>query len=490
MSVNLANAFLGLGYRWPDRIAVEAPEGQHTFRELCERAARMAQQFSREGAKPGDRIGIAMMRSDEALIAVLATWFLDASALLLDFRARAAERSKLAAVLSVRMFVEDKAAPGTESYPAFRLPLNWAVEPANPSFSTPRSAGDAVAIIGVSSGTTGMPQPVALSHACLFARYAMARATPQWHTGSRLLVTTPLAFSATRKHVLSRLLDGDTVIFAPPINAPEELAELALKSHATTMLTVPAIARGLLTIAPPSTPLFPEMDWLMCCGAPMLPQEKIDVRDRLSRGFVQNYGSTMAGMITLLETSDIQMHSHTVGRPLPHVLVEILDPKGRVLPPGESGQIRVRTPGAGANLRLATGTPERESDLLVDGWIYPGDLAVLDADGFLSIVGRLSDIIIRGGVNVYPGEVEEVLTAHPAVAEAAVVAWPDKIVGEELAAFVVAKSDVTPQQLLAWCRSRLQPDKQPREIFLIERMPRNANGKLVRRELTDLLPTR
>src|SRR5262249_40209283 len=139
-----------------------------------------------------------------------------------------------------------------EPYPAFRLPADWAATPDGSGPLVPRAAGDAVAIIGVSSGTTGMPQPVGLSHTCLFARYAIARASPQWHTRSRLVVTTPLAFSATRKHVLSRLLDGDTVIFAPPINAPGELAELALKSHATSMLTVPAIARGLLAIAPPS----------------------------------------------------------------------------------------------------------------------------------------------------------------------------------------------------------------------------------------------
>jgi acyl-CoA synthetase (AMP-forming)/AMP-acid ligase II len=492
MTVNLANAFLGLAYRWPDRIAVDAPEERMTFLQLARRADLLARLLEREGAGAGDRIGIALMRSDEVLIAVLATWFIDATALIIDFRARANERSKLASALGVRMFLEDRPAPGTETYPSFRLPPAWheTVAFAGLPDRVPHAAGDAVAIIGVSSGTTGMPQPVALSHSCLFARYAIARSSPQWRAGGRFLVTTPLAFSATRKHVLSRLLDGDTVIFVPPLNDAAEIAERALKSEATSMLTVPAIARGLLDIAPASAPLFPGMDWMMCCGAPMLPQEKIDARDRLSRGFVQNYGSTMAGMITLLETADVGAHAHTVGRPLPHVLVEILDSQDRVLPAGEPGQIRVRTPGAGAELALPGNVSKRESDLIIDGWIYPGDLAVLDAEGFLSIVGRLSDIIIRGGVNIYPAEVEEVLTAHPAVAEAAVVGWPDRIVGEELAAFVVVKTQASPQELLAWCRSRLGPDKQPREIFLILAMPRNANGKLVRRDLVAQLPKR
>jgi long-chain acyl-CoA synthetase len=492
VSVNLANAFLGLAYRWPDRIAIDAPEERLTFLELGRRADIMARILESEGVGPGDRVGIALTRSEEAFVAILATWFIDASALVLDYRARASERRKLARALGVRLFLEDRPAPGSDDYPSFRLEEGWSNAPglADLPSRRPRSAGDAVAIIGVSSGTTGMPQPVALSHSCLFARYAMARSSPQWRAGGRFLVTTPLAFSATRKHVLSRLLDGDTVVFTPSLVNAAEIAERALAARATSMLTVPAIARGLLDIAPPSTPLFPDMDWMMCCGAPMLPQEKIDVRDRLCRGFVQNYGSTMAGMITLLETADIAAHSHTVGRPLPHVLVEILDGEQRVLPAGEVGQIRVRTPGAGAELALAGDAPKRESDLIADGWIYPGDLAILDAEGFIAIVGRSSDVIIRGGVNVYPAEVEEILTGHPAVAEAAVVGWPDRIVGEEIAAFVVMKGEVLPRDLLAWCRIRLQPDKQPREVFLISAMPRNANGKLVRRDLVALLPKR
>jgi long-chain acyl-CoA synthetase len=490
---NLANAFLGLAYRWPDRIAIEAPEQKLTFSALAQRADLLARLLEKEGAIPGDRIGIALTGSDDAFIGVLASWFIDASALIIDFRARAAERAKLVSGLGVRLFLEDRPAPGAEIYPAVTLSEDWMATAGSANgltWRTPRAAGDAIAIIGVSSGTSGTPQPVALSHECLFARYAIARTSPQWQPGGRFLVTTPLAFSATRKHMLSRLLDGGTVILTPSLTTPSDIATRAIKLGATSMLTVPTIARRLLEIAPAAGPLFPEMSWLMCCGAPMLPQEKIDARDKLSRGFVQNYGTTMAGMITVLETDDIDAHANTVGRPLPHVLTEIVDSVGRVLPPGETGTIRVRTPGAGAEIPLAGNAPRRESDLVIDGWIYPGDLAMLDKEGFLSIVGRSSDVIIRGGVNIYPTEVEEVLASHPAVAEAAVVGWPDRLVGEEIAAFVVAKAQVRPEEIAAWCRNRLQPDKQPRQVFLIPSMPRNANGKLVRRDLVAQLPER
>jgi long-chain acyl-CoA synthetase len=126
---------------------------------------------------------------------------------------------------------------------------------------------------------------------------------------------------------------------------------------------------------------------------------------------------------------------------------------------------------------------------LIDGWIYPGDIGALE-DGFLKIVGRSSDMIVRGGAKVYPSEVEGVLAAHEAVAEAAVVGWPDQKLGEEVAAFVVLRSSAQPQEIMAFCRSKLHPDKQPRQVFIVDALPRNANGKLVKRELIDRLPPR
>jgi acyl-CoA synthetase (AMP-forming)/AMP-acid ligase II len=199
----------------------------------------------------------------------------------------------------------------------------------------------------------------------------------------------------------------------------------------------------------------------------------------------------MAGMITVLESDEIDAHANSVGRALPHVRIEIVDDQDQPLPTGELGSIRVRTPAVAEPLSLGNGEGERRtSDLIIDGWVYPGDVGALDERGFLTIVGRTSDLIIRGGVNVYPSEVEGVLAEHAAVAEAAVVGWPDPIIGEEVAAFVVLRSSAEPRELLAYCRSRLQPDKQPREIFVIDAMPRNANGKLMKSVLIGRLPTR
>lgn len=493
MSLNLADTLCGLAYRWPDRLAIDAPTGRLSYGEMIEHSSNLATHLRQKGLRPGDRMGVAITDNGEAFVAVLAGWFCGASVLILDFRTRAAERQRLAGALKISFFIQDRSAPGPEDYPALDIDVGAIMGDALPSvpFAAPLCNTEDVAVIGVSSGTSGTPNPVALSHDCLYSRSAIARTSPQWQPGGRFLVTAPLAFSATRKHVISRLLDGGSVIFTPLLVNASELADKISSAGVKAMLTVPAVARELMCLTQDNDLMFPDLQYLMCCGAPMTAEEKVLAATKLSSGFVQNYGTTMAGMITVLETADIAEHSNTVGRPLPHVLTQIVDDDDNPLPAGETGSIRVRTPGVGQVLHSEgfDGKP-RDSDLLIDGWVYPGDLGFLDDAGFLSIVGRTADLINRGGVNVYPSEIEKVLAEHPSVNEAAVVGWPDPVLGEEVAAFVVANGDVQTRALVAYCRSRLHPDKQPREIFMIDALPRNPNGKLVKRELVSRLPER
>jgi long-chain acyl-CoA synthetase len=493
MSHNLADAFLALAYRFPDRPAIESPDSALTFSQVAGRALHIAELLRRQDVEIGDRIGIAQTSNAEAFVLMLGAWLCGATALVVDFRTRAAERKKLADSLSIKFFVEDRPAPGSEAYAVVRSDPAWAEEAAQVGAAPPPASalGNPIAVIGVSSGTSGLPQPVALSHSCLYTRAALVITSPDWPRGCRLMASAPLSFTATRMNVLACLLDGGSVYFTPVLTSSDSLAELIERSKATAMLTVPATARGLMGLTRSKTPFFPSLEYLMCCGAPMSAGDKIAARQTLTGGFLENYGSTMAGMLTLLESKDIEAYGNSVGRPLPHVQIEIVDNQGRPLPAGEVGAIRARTPGVAEPMSLGSGEEDqRTSDLLIDGWIYPGDLGALDKSGFLKIVGRTSDMIIRGGAKVYPSEVEGVLAEHAAIAEVAVVGWPDQIVGEEVAAFVVLRSKAEPRELLAYCRSKLQPDKQPREIFIIDALPRNANGKLVRRELIGRLPPR
>lgn len=481
---NLADVLLARAQRHPDRIAIESQGLSLSYQDMMARASNVAGLLRAEGVEPGDRVGVALSANAETLISVIGLWIAGATALISDFRSRGFEREKLATALDLKFYIEDRRAPGGGDYPALRLSPEVfqesdVVHPVSGYVTT-----NPAAVLGVSSGTSGMPQPVVLTHDCLFLRSALAHSSEQWQPGGRFLASAPLGFSATRKHVLTRLIDGGTVIFSPLLASPALLAKTVIDSKATAFLAVPATVRALLDLANDDGPLFPTLDYFLVTGASMTPKEKIDCLEKLSNGFVFNYGSSMAGMISVLRSDEVARHSHTVGRPLDHVLVQIVDAELEVMPSGSEGTIRVRTPGIGDQVN-STGVAARDSDLVVDGWIYPGDIGSLDANGFLSVLGRTSDLINRGGVNVYPSEVEAVLSSHDAVTEAAVVGIPDPLLGEEIVAFVTTQKPVESRELMTFCAGKLHTDKQPRIILQLDRMPVNANGKLVRRDLRD-----
>ncbi|MET7611852.1 AMP-binding protein [Streptomyces seoulensis] len=174
----------------------------------------------------------------------------------------------------------------------------------------------------------------------------------------------------------------------------------------------------------------------------------------------------------------------SVGRPMWGVRMRVVDGDGRPLPPGPEnvGEILVR----GHNVMKGYfRNPEATADAIRDGWLHTGDLGHVDEDGFFFIVGRKKDLVIRGRYNVYPREVEEVLLTHPAVVEAAVVGRPDAALGEEVVAFVVVRpeADADKAEIIAYCRERLAAYKYPRDVRLIEAMPKGPSGKILKREL-------
>jgi long-chain acyl-CoA synthetase len=171
----------------------------------------------------------------------------------------------------------------------------------------------------------------------------------------------------------------------------------------------------------------------------------------------------------------------SVGLPVPGVEVRIVDELGEPVPPGVDGEVCVRSPG------VMTGywrSPEATAEAVRDGWLHTGDVGHLDENGYLYVVDRLKDLIIRGGFNVYPRDVEDVLLEHRAVAQAAVVGRPDELLGEEVVAFVAVSDDAaTPDELVAWCRERLGGHKHPREVRIVPAVPLTSVGKTDRKAL-------
>ncbi|MEM9683812.1 MAG: fatty acid--CoA ligase family protein, partial [Pseudomonadota bacterium] len=221
-------------------------------------------------------------------------------------------------------------------------------------------------------------------------------------------------------------------------------------------------------------------------GAPLHPEDKANVRARLCRNLFDYYGTTEGGGISILAPTDRELGEGSVGRPVFMVDVEIVDNDDHPLPRGEVGRIRYRGPG------VATADTEAAGDYAgsthADGWFYPGDLGLLDANGFLHLRGRQKDVIVRGGVNVYPLEIEQTLLQLDNIADAAVVAWPSAEFGEEIAAFVVARRDgIDIGSIERQCQDRLAPYKLPRQIYLVDDLPRNSSGKVLKTRLQERL---
>ena len=194
------------------------------------------------------------------------------------------------------------------------------------------------------------------------------------------------------------------------------------------------------------------------------------------------YGSTELFRPISYLAADPTEHPSCIGRAVPGVEIRVLDEAGRVLGTDEEGELWIRTP---AVMEGYLNSPEETAAVLVDGWFRTGDVARVNADGYVTIVGRVRERIKRGGYSIFPAEVESVLLAHPDVAEAAVVGTPDAALGEEVAAFVVLRPGATAdaEALIAWCRERLAAFKYPRRVTLLDALPRSATGKVLKAKL-------
>jgi long-chain acyl-CoA synthetase len=482
--LNLADVFVGLSRRWPDRQAAVSPRLSLSYGELVARAARSARELKRQGVRPEAKVGIALRDGAEAIASMIALWVLRATAVPIDFRANAEERSLLAQEFGLAATIEDRpmTAAGRSSIIAdagwsdtiarHSADLFWDDEPS-----------PAPALISVTSGTTGRPVGLALDHERVLLR-SLSDCSQRF--GTLLLNPLSVSFSASRTHTFAALMHGAGVFFQPAIFSADELVETVLSRKATSLCAVPTIVRNLLGLAGSrTTPLFTALESFLCLGAPMRPEEKLQAKELLSSNFVPEYGASIAGRISSLSGQDLESRPDSVGRVLPQVCLQIVDEDDNAITtPGTPGSIRLRAPGMAQSVEGAT----RESgDRLKGGWAYPGDVGALDDQGFLTLVGRSSDLIIRGGINVHPSEIEAALAECPGIRDVAAVGFPSAREGEEIAVFVVSGAELSESALMGYCRARLSPDKRPRRFVFLSELPRNANGKILRGELRKLL---
>jgi acyl-CoA synthetase (AMP-forming)/AMP-acid ligase II len=482
--LNLADVFVGLGRRWPDRQAIVSPRLSLTYGQLVARASQAARELKRQGVRAETKVGIILRDGAETIVSMIALWMLRATAVPIDFRANAEERSLLAQEFGFAATIEDR--PMTSSgQSSIIADAGWSEAIARHSAEIffEDDSSQAPALISVTSGTTGRPVGLVMDHERVLLR-SLCDATQKF--GTLLLNPLSVSFSASRTHTFAALVQGVGVYFQPAIFSADELVETILSRGATSLCAVPTIVRNLFTLASGrAAPLFTGLDAFLCLGAPMRAEEKTEAKALLSPNFIQEYGASIVGRISSLSGQDLDARPDSVGRVLPQVRLQVVDDDDNpITSPGETGTIRLRAPGMALGVE---GFTRETGDKLKGGWAYPGDVGALDEQGFLTLAGRSSDLIIRGGINVHPSEIESVLAEYPGIRDVAAVGFPTAREGEEIAVFVVPAAELSESALIGYCRARLSPDKRPRRFVYLNELPRNANGKVLRGELRKLL---
>ena len=347
-------------------------------------------------------------------------------------------------------------------------------------------APDTLADLLFTSGTTGAPKGVMCTHGQTLRAFADWADVVGLRGSDRYLVVNPFFHAFGYKAgIVAAMTVGATLYPEAVFDVPRVME--AIERHAITMLPGPPTLYQTILNHPDHDRSKLTSLRLAVTGAAVIPVELI-ARMRDTLGFehvITGYGLTEAcGIATMCRhDDDIETVALTSGRAIPGVEVRVVDPTGEALAPGEPGEVVVR----GYNVMLGYfEAPELTAETVdADGWLHTGDIGVLDEAGYLRITDRIKDMFIVGGFNVYPAEVENLLLAHPDVAQVAVVGVPDARLGEVGCAFVVPAlgSTPSPDAIVAWARERMANYKVPREVRVVDALPTNASGKVVKFEL-------
>ncbi len=347
---------------------------------------------------------------------------------------------------------------------------------------------DDVAALLYTAGTTSRPKGVLLTHGNLGSNVQALAASLRITRDEVALSTLPLSHSYGLTTSLLPLITGIRSILMRWFDAGAVFA-CTERFHVRTMAGVPAMYIQLLNH--PRAPQFNVKSWKrLQCGAAPLPEEVLKAfRDKFGVNLYEGYGLTEASPVVSCQSPHLPFRPGSVGPPLQGLEVKVCDDDGRELPPGSPGEIIVRGPSV---MKGYYRDPEETERALRGGWLHSGDIGYLGEDGYLFIVELKKDLIISGGFNLYPSEVEGMLQRHPAVAEAAVVGEPDPIRGEVAHAFVVLREGcaVTARELIDFARASLVYYKCPQKVTFLAEMPHTFLGAPSRRELRDRLIAR
>ena len=484
--LNVTDAIFHNARRRPLHPALIEGESTVTYAELALLVSKTAGQLEQIGAKPGDIIGLALGDNVDHVIIMLAVAWFGAIILPMDVRWTTEEKRRLASHFGARFVL---ITAGTEALPeidTIEVDEAWqrqvASHDGNCKFVRRR---DQPVVLSLSSGTTGTPKGPLVTHGHVLHRLFIYGFSLTFNEADRFMTATPLYFGGGRYMTMAYLFMGATVILYPPPYDTEQLAAVINEQRINAVFLVPTLLRRLVEIPKQSVPLLPGLRLLISSGSSLYPDERRTIMRELSPNFFNFYSSTEGGGVSVLRPEHPDHVSMSVGQVVFGSEAQVVDDHHQTVAVGTIGRIRYR---GGSVADSFYRNPEDSAAAFRDGWYYPGDLGCFEADGFLYLTGRAKDMIIRGGVNIYPADIEQTLLTHPAIAEAAVIGWPSKGRGEEVAAFVVQRAAVTEADLIEHCRQSLAPYKVPKGIFFVDELPKSGMGKVLKLMLAERLP--
>jgi len=476
-----------------DRAAIKLDDHRLTYGQLDQAASRVAGMLRAQGVEPGDRVAVQLPTVPYFPIVFYGALRLGAVVVPLNPLLKNREVSyhlsdSVARVIVAWHEVSEAARRGSEEAGVECLAVvpgefERLLGEADPVPEIVPRADDDTAVIIYTSGTTGTPKGAMLTNTNLAATARTARDICDIGPGDVTLATLPLFHVFGMSSVMNAALVGRAMLTMVPRFEPGKVLEVMQRDRATLFGGVPTMFTALLHH--PDRERFDISSLKVCVsGGASLPVEVL-------RGFdaafgchvLEGYGlSETTGMATF-NTPDRERKPGSIGVPIGGTVIRVVDDDNHDVPRGDPGELAMRGPFV---MKGYWNRDDATKQVMRDGWFHTGDIAHFDDDGYLFIVDRKKDLIIRGGYNVYPRELEEVMYEHPAVREAAVVGIPHQSLGEEVGAAVALKpgAEVTPGELRLFMKERVAAYKYPRVIWLVDELPKGPTGKILKREIT------
>jgi len=502
MSFNLAVILSETARSSPDRPVALFTGGQLTYRQLDQASDRLAGSLAAGGIKPGDTAALQLPNIPEFLVSYFGILKAGGIVVPLNVMLKAPEVAFHLGDSGARMLITwagilAEAAKGAEatgldriyavghaSDSAGAVPFDRLLDDAVPRFEMVTRQPTDTAVIVYTSGTTGRPKGAELTHLQLYMNADIPGRLFDVQSDDIVITVLPLF------HVfgLSSILDvcvrfGCTMSLVPRFTPAAVLTAIG-RDRATIFEGVPTMFADLL-----SYPGLDDYDLsslrIAISGGASIPAPVLDAfEERFGLVILEGYGLTETASTTTFNVSADERRAYSVGKPVWGTQTQVWDDQDRPLPPGSGHVGEVVTRG----MHVMKGywhNPEATAAAFTGDWLHTGDLGYFDEDGFLFIASRKKELIIRGGYNVYPSEIENVLHAHPAIAEAAVVGVPDERLGEEVMAVIILRPsmDLLERELVSYCRARLAAYKCPRVFQFRSELPKNALGKVLKDEL-------